>query len=106
MIVLTEQGCAQETAPDLSVTLRGIEEAKFLACSGPPSLKLSQAGQDRMSFVTNLQRGQPIGNASPVAVPTESCSVDAVFEHDRLVHSVFSGNLTMCRLVFASCLQK
>lgn len=106
VIVLTEQGCAQETAPDLSVTLEGIEEAKFLACSGPPSLELSQAGQDRMSFVTNLQRDQPIGIASPVAVPTEACSVDAVFEHDRLVNSVFSGNLTMCQLVFASCLQK
>jgi hypothetical protein len=32
--------------------------------------------------------------------------VDAVFEQDRLVRSVFSGNLSMCGLVFAPCLQK
>jgi hypothetical protein len=85
---------------------QGHREGKFLACSGPPSLEYIQAGQDRMSFVTNLQRGQPIGIASPTAASPESCSVDAVFEHDRLVSSVFSGNLSMCQLVFVPCLPK
>ena len=103
---LIVQGCAQQPPADLSATLKGIEKAKFLACSGPPSLEYIQAGQDRMSFVTNLQRGQPIGIASPTAASPESCLVDAVFEHDRLVSSVFSSNLSMCQLVFAPCLQK
>jgi hypothetical protein len=106
VVALVEQACAQQPPPDLSATLKGIDKAKFLACSGPPSLELPQAGQDRMSFVTNLRRGSPIGITSPTAPAPESCSVDAVFEHDRLVSSVFSGNLAMCQLVFAPCLPK
>jgi len=106
VIVLIVQACAQQAPPDLSAALQGIEKSRFLACSGPPSLEYAQAGQDRMSFVTNLRRGSPIGISSPAAVPPESCSVDAVFEQYRLVHSVFSGNLSLCGLVFAPCLQK
>jgi hypothetical protein len=106
VVALVEQACAQQAPPDLSVALKGIDKTKFLACSGPPSLELPQAGQDRMSFVTNLRRGSPIGITSPTVAPPESCSVDAVFEQDRLVSSTFSGNLTMCQLVFAPCLQK
>jgi hypothetical protein len=106
LIALAVQACTQQPPADLSVALKGIEKAKFLACSGPPSLEYAQASQDRMSFVTNLQRGQPVGIASPTALPPESCSVDAVFEHDRLTSSAFSGNLSMCQLVFAPCLQK
>ena len=105
-IALIVQACAQQPPADLSASLNGIEKSRFLACSGPPSVEYIQAGQDRMSFVTNLQRGQPIGIASPTALPVESCSVDAVFEQDRLVRSVFSGNLSMCQVVFAPCLQK
>jgi hypothetical protein len=106
VLTLIVQACAQQPPADLSASLKGIEKAKFLACSGPPLLELPQAGQDRMSFVTDLKRGAPIGIASPAALPTESCSVDAVFEQDRLVSSVFSGNLSMCQLVFAPCLPK
>jgi hypothetical protein len=106
MLTLIVQACTQQPPADLSTSLKGIDKAKFLACSGPPLLELPQAGQDRMSFVTNLQRGAPIGIVSPAAAPTESCSVDAVFEQDRLVSSVFSGNLSMCQLVFAPCLPK
>ncbi|HEY2617971.1 MAG TPA: hypothetical protein VGI78_11570 [Acetobacteraceae bacterium] len=106
MVALVEQACAQQAPPDLSAALKGIDKTKFLACSGPPSLDLPRAGQDRMSFVTNLRRGSTIGITSPTVAPAESCSVDAVFEQDRLVSSVFSGNLAMCQLVFAPCLQK
>ena len=106
VIALIVQACAQQAPADLSVALQGIEKSRFLACSGPPLLEYVQAGQDRMSFVTDLRRGSPIGIASPVAAPAESCSVDAVFEQDRLVRSVFSGNPSMCQLVFAPCLQK
>jgi len=83
-----------------------MTKSQFLACAGPPTLEYSQASQDRMSFVTNLKRGQPIGIGSPSAFPAESCAVDATFERDRLVTSSFAGNLGMCDLVFSPCLGK
>jgi hypothetical protein len=95
--------CSQP-AVDLSTSLRGIQKSKFLACSGPASLEYDQGGQDRMSFVTNLKRGQVIGIAGPMSAPVESCSVEAVFERDRLVSSRFGGNPAMCDAVFAPCL--
>jgi hypothetical protein len=102
-IIALVASCSQPSGVNLSTSLRGIQKSKFLACSGPPSLEYDQGGQDRMSFVTNLQRGQAIGIAGPTAFPVESCSVDAVFEHDRLVSSSFSGNPAMCNAVFAPC---
>jgi hypothetical protein len=75
-------------------------------CSGPPILEVSEAGQDRMSFVTNLKRGQPIGIGGAAALPAESCSADAVFEGGRLAGLSLAGNQGMCELVFAPCLQK
>ena len=59
-----------------------------------------------MSFVTNLKRGEAIGVASPTALAPASCSVDAVFENSRLVSADFSGDQSMCQLVFSPCLQK
>lgn len=97
-------GCAQQSPQDLSAMLRGITKSQFLACSGPPILELPGQGQDRMSFVSNLQRGAPIGISGPAAFPVESCSVEAVFQQDRLVSSSFSGSDSMCQMVFAPCL--
>ena len=91
---------------DPVVALKGIEKSRFLACSGPPVLEYPQGGQDQMSFVTNLKQGQAIGISSPTALAPESCSVNAVFENSRLVSATFSGNQTMCQLVFGPCLQK
>ncbi len=99
-------GCAQQPAPNLGVGLKGIEKSRFLACSGPPLLELPQGGQDRMSFVTNLKRGEAIGVTSPTGLAPASCSVDAVFENSRLVSADFSGDQSMCQLVFSPCLQK
>ena len=59
-----------------------------------------------MSFVTNLRRGETIGVTSPTAFPVASCSVDAVFQDDRLVSSTFSGDTSMCSMVFGPCVQK
>ncbi len=100
-------GCAQQaSAPaDLSASLKGIEQSKFLSCSGPPIVEQAEAGQDRMSFVTNLNRGSVIGIASPTAMPVQSCSVDAVFQSGRLVNSTFSGDQSMCSMVFGPCLR-
>jgi hypothetical protein len=98
--------CGQQGPADLSTALRGMSKSEFLSCAGPPMLEYAQAGLDRMSFVTNLKRGQPIGIAGPLAGPAESCSVDATFERDRLVTSSFSGNIGMCDLVFSPCLPK
>ena len=92
--------------PNLGVALKGIEKSRFLACAGPPLLELPQGSQDRMSFVTNLKRGEAIGVASPTALAPASCSVDAVFENSRLVSADFSGDQSMCQLVFSPCLQK
>jgi hypothetical protein len=97
-------GCAQQAPVDLAASLKGIAKSKFLTCSGPPLMEFAQSGQDRMSFVTNLKRGQAIGIESPTAFAPDSCSVDAVFEQDRLTSSSFSGNLSMCQLVFSPCL--
>lgn len=99
-------GCSQQPQVDLNSALIGTEKARFLSCSGPPSLELPQGGQDRMWFVTNLKRGEAIGVMSPAADPVESCSVAATFEDSRLVSASFSGNQSMCQLVFAPCLQK
>jgi len=98
--------CTPQAPIDLAASLKGIEKSRFLSCSGPPILQLPQGSQDRMSFVTNLKRGSTIGIASPTAVATEACSVDAVFQDDRLASADFSGNLSMCNLVFGPCLRK
>jgi hypothetical protein len=103
-IALILQGCAQQAPVDLPTALKGIEKSKFLSCAGPPILETQLGGQDQMAFVTNLQRGQVVGVASPTAFAPESCSVNAVFEHDQLVSSQFSGNLSMCQVVFSPCL--
>lgn len=98
--------CGGQAPADLAGSLKGIEKSRFLSCSGPPLLEYVQGDEDRMSFVTNLKRGSTIGVASPTAAPPDSCSVDAVFQGDRLVSSTFSGNQSMCGLVFGPCLHK
>jgi hypothetical protein len=105
-LTLEVAACAQQATSEFGVALEGIEKSRFLACSGPPILELPQGGQDRMSFVTNLQRGATIGVLSPMALATASCSVDTVFENSRLVSANISGDQSMCQLVFAPCLQK
>jgi len=105
-LVFALSACAQQSTTDLGAALAGIDQSRFLACSGPPILEIPQGSQDRMSFVTNLRRGQAIGVAGPTALPPASCSVDAVFENAHLVTANFSGDLTMCQLVFAPCTQK
>lgn len=105
-LVGTQSDCSQQPPVNLSTALLGIEKSRFLSCSGPPILEYSHAGQDNMSFVTNLKRGSQIGIAGPTSPAPESCSVETVFQHDRLVNSNFSGNYSMCTLVFAPCLQK
>jgi len=105
-LVLALAACAQPATPDLGVALKGIEQSRFLACSGPPVLEYPQGGQDRMSFVTNLKRGESMGVAGPTALPPASCSVDALFENSHLVTANFSGDLTMCQLVFSPCMRK
>jgi hypothetical protein len=97
--------CSQ-LPPDLATSLKGIDRAQFLGCSGPPLLDNLTTGQERMSFVTDLKRGSAIGIAGPTALPPESCSVDTVFVDQHLVSANFSGNLAMCNQVFAPCLQE
>src|SRR5579863_7869287 len=106
ILVVALCGCTQQAPVDLSASLKGIERSKFLSCSGPPILELSEGGQDRMSFVTNLKGGNAIGIASPTALPEASCSVDAVFQDGRLVNSTISGSQSMCSFVFSPCLPK
>ena len=99
--------CSQQPVPNLAAQLKGIDQSRFLGCSGPPFLQYPQGGsQVEMSFVTNLKRGQAIGIASPTAFAPEDCSVDAIFTDQRLVQAKFSGNLSMCDLVFSPCLSK
>jgi hypothetical protein len=104
LLALVIVACSQAKPVDLSIAVRGMPKQKFLACSGPPSMEFVQAGQDQMAFVTNLKRGQQIGIGSTVAIPTEACSVNATFVQDRLTNATFSGNQSMCELVFGPCL--
>ncbi len=104
LCVATCADCSQPAPANLAASLKGIEKARFLSCSGPPLLETSNAGQDHMSFVTNLRRGEAIGVTSPTAFPVASCSVDAVFQNDRLVSSTFSGDTAMCSMVFGPCI--
>jgi hypothetical protein len=106
VISLALTTCAPQPTADLGAALKGIEQSRFLACSGPPILELPQGSQVRMSFVTNLKRGDVIGVTSPAALAPASCSVDAVFEGSRLTSASFSGDQSMCQLVFSPCLQK
>ena len=106
LAVLTLATCAQQPQADLATALKGIDQSRFLACSGPPSLEQPTGGQVNMWFVTNLKRGAAIGLLSPTAPAPESCSVAAVFENSRLVSATFSGNQSMCQVVFGPCLQK
>jgi hypothetical protein len=106
LCLVTLAGCSGPAPANLAASLKGTEKSRFLSCSGPPLLATSNAGQDHMSFVTNLRRGGTIGVSSPTAFPVASCSVDAVFQNDRLVSSTFSGDTSMCSLVFGPCLQK
>jgi hypothetical protein len=103
-LLMTLAACTQQPQADLAVALNGIDKSSFLACAGPPSLEDMQGEQDRMWFVTNLKRGQAIGVLGPTAATPESCSVAAVFANSRLASATFSGNQSMCQLVFAPCL--
>jgi hypothetical protein len=103
---LALMACSPRPQVDLGSALSSIEKSRFLMCSGPPSLEIPQGSQDRMWFTTNLSRGQTIGALSPAADPVESCSVAAVFEDSRLTNATFSGNQSMCQVVFAPCLPK
>ena len=103
---LALMSCSQPPQVDLGTALSGIEQSRFLACSGPPSLALPQGGEDRMWFITNLDRGQSVGLLSPTADAPDSCSVAAVFKNARLANATFSGNQSMCQLVFAPCLSR
>jgi hypothetical protein len=105
ILALALVGCSQPATRNLGVALIGIDKSRFLACSGPPALESYQGGQDRMSFMTNLKRGQQIGIQSPTLGPA-SCSVSAVFENSRLVRADFSGDMEMCQFVFDPCLTK
>ena len=44
VIALVLVGCTQPPVPNLGVALKGIEESRFLACSGPRILELPQGG--------------------------------------------------------------
>jgi len=105
-MVVALAACAQQPTADLSTALSGIEQSRFLSCSGPPSLEIPRGKQTRMWFVSNLKRGAAIGIMPPAADPLESCSVDATFENSHLASANFSGNQSMCQMVFAPCLQK
>jgi hypothetical protein len=104
-LALAAAACSQQATPNLAVALQGIEKSRFLRCSGPPILQLPQGNQERLSFVTNLQRGATIGISSPTAIAPGSCSVDTVFENSRLTSANFSGDQSMCQVVFAPCLR-
>jgi hypothetical protein len=93
---------------DLAAALQGVDQATFLRCSGPPMMSYPTGlpGQIAMSFVTNLQRGQAIGPFGPSAFPVASCSVDAVFKSNRLVSASFSGDQSMCAMVFSPCVPR
>jgi hypothetical protein len=106
LVVLALADCSQPAPANLAASLQGIQRSKFLSCSGPPLLSEPAAGGEHMSFVTNLRRGETIGISSPTAFPVASCSVDAIFQNDRLVSSSFSGDMSTCSLVFSPCLQK
>jgi hypothetical protein len=105
-LVFTLAACAQQTTPGLGAALTEIGQSRFLAWSGPPVLEFPQGSQDRMSFVTNLRQGQSMGVVDPTGLPPTSCTADALFENARLVSAKFSGELTMCPLVFVPCLQE
>jgi hypothetical protein len=77
--------CVQPAAPDLDVALKGIEQTRFPVCSGPPILGYAQGRQDRMSFVTNLRRGETTGIVGPTALPPASCLMNALCKNSRLV---------------------
>lgn len=106
VVMMSLAGCAQQPAADLGNALKGIDQSRFLACSGPPTLEQASGSQNNMWFVTNLRRGAAIGLLSPTAPAPESCSVAAVFENSRLVSATFSGNQSMCQVVFGPCVQK
>jgi hypothetical protein len=103
IVVVLSTACAQQSSQSLQAALQGIDKASFLACSGPPLFESPQGPQDRMSFVTNLARGEAIGIGLDKALTPASCSVDALFVDNRLASANFSGNLTMCDRVFSAC---
>lgn len=98
--------CAPGPTPNLAVALKGIEKSRFLACSGPPLLNYPQGGQDRLAFMTDLNRGQSIGIGGAPGPGPAACSVTALFENSRLVQASFGGDPAMCQAVFYPCLPK
>ena len=84
-LVFALTSCAPPATPDLGVALKGIEQSRFLACSGPPVLEYPQGSQERMSFVTNLRRGETTGIVGPTALPPASCLMNALCKNSRLV---------------------
>jgi hypothetical protein len=96
--------CAAPPGEDLAAGLKGIDKAKFLSCSGPPSVSLTEGGQERMSFLTNGSQGMGLFN--PAAAPMAACSGNAVFQRGKLADVTFSGDPDTCVRVFGPCAQK
>jgi hypothetical protein len=103
-LLIAASACSEQPPVDLATRLRGIEKSKFLACSGPPQLAYDTAAGERISMVTNLDRGVSTGLRSAASSPVDSCSVDATFAKGRLVSSVFGGNPAICDAVFRACM--
>ncbi len=103
-VVLLLAACgAQQSSQSLQAGLQGVDKASFLACAGPPILDMPDGNRERMSFVTDLRRGAPIGIGLDQQMPQEQCSVDALFVDNKLASANFTGNLTMCDRVFSPC---
>jgi hypothetical protein len=96
--------CAAPSGDNLAAGLKGIDQAKFLSCSGPPSISLTEEGQERMSFLTNGSQG--MGLVNPAAAPMAACLGNAVFQQGKLADVTFSGDPDTCVRVFGPCAQK
>lgn len=103
--VLALGACTQPPPPaDLASHLRGMSKAQFITCAGPPTLSTANGNQEQSYFEANLKRGSAIGINPPGAGPMASCSVNTVFQDDKVISATLGGNVSMCDLVFAPCI--
>jgi hypothetical protein len=100
---LVVAACVPQSASGLAGALEGIERTEFIACSGPPILSYSAAGEEHIAFIAN--RAPPGTIGANVFLPN-ACSGNAVFANGKLASVEFRGNPAVCAEIFGPCLRK
>ena len=103
-IIVLAASCSQPAEVNLSTSLEAFRNPSSSRAPGPQAWNTTRGDRTGCRSSRTCSAVKQWGSPGRPRSPSSSCSVEAVFEHDRLVSSNFSGNAAMCNAVFAPCL--